>query len=409
MEQVQTQPASNALSINTQILSNLPDTLVANSSLADRAVAKVRADLGALTPGDITTVKVELMESNDAQLAGLQSKLKEAYNLMNERRSPFTRLFTEITSKFTAEEKKVVEIGNEVKALRDSWQREKARRNSIEQEKQAKELEKKQALIDARTYIARCIIEKFSTHAVDAIKRMHAKFYELTADELAGYTVALRKWTPALDQATWATFLEGVGNPKPQLITPEQLAGIRAEVETEQRPKLEKEWIESMTRERDGLVELVASRKKELERIAQQGEQAKKEADERIAREAQEREAQAKRDAEDKAQALEQAASVDSLNASFDVAAQSAPVVGMAKGTVVKKKYQPKSHKAHVAIIQWWVKERMSSMTLDELQTKLSFMRTAADKALNEGTVIEADGLEVVEDYSTRASSKKTA
>jgi hypothetical protein len=48
----------------------------------------------------------------------------------------------------------------------------------------------------------------------------------------------------------------------------------------------------------------------------------------------------------------------------------------------------------------------MSSMTLQELQTKLSFMRTAADKALNEGTVIEADGLEVVEDYSTRASRK---
>jgi hypothetical protein len=408
METVQNATQTQALAINTQILSNLPDTLVANSSLADRAVAKVRADLATLTPGDITTVAVDEMENNDAQLAGLQSKLKESYNLMNERRSPFTRLFTEITSKFTAEEKKVVEIGNEVKSLRDSWQREKARRNQIEQEKQALELQRKQSLIDAKTYIAKIIIDRFTAHAVDAIKRMHAKFYEQTADALAGYAAALSKWSPVLDAPTWASFLEGVGNPKPQLITPEQLAGIRAEVETEQRPKLEKEWIESMTRERDGLVEMVASRKMELERIAGDAE-AKRQADERIAQEAQEREAQAKRDAEDKAQALEQAASVDSLNASFDVAAQSAPVVGMAKGTVVKKKYQPKSHKAHVAIIQWWVKERMSSMTLDELQTKLSFMRTAADKALNEGTVIEADGLEVVEDYSTRASSKKTA
>jgi hypothetical protein len=407
MEQVQTQPASNALSINTQILSNLPDTLVANSSLADRAVAKVRADLGALTPGDITTVKVELMESNDAQLAGLQSKLKEAYNLMNERRSPFTRLFTEITSKFTAEEKKVVEIGNEVKALRDSWQREKARRNSIEQEKQAKELEKKQALIDAKTYIAKCIIDKFSTHAVAAIRRMHEKFYAQGAKELEAYAAALGKWSPVLDAPTWDSFTQLIANSKPQLITPEQHAELLREVCADQRPKLEKEWIESMTRERDGLIEMVASRKMELERIAGDAE-AKRQTDERIAQEAAEREAQAKRDAEDKAQALEQAASVDSLNASFDVAAQSTPVVGMAKGTVVKKKYQPKSHKAHVAIIQWWVKERMSSMTLEELQTKLSFMRTAADKALNEGTIIEADGLEVVEDYSTR-SSRKTA
>jgi hypothetical protein len=340
MEQVQTQPASNALSINTQILSNLPDTLVANSSLADRAVAKVRADLGALTPGDITTVKVELMESNDAKLAELQSKLKEAYNLMNERRSPFTRLFTEITSKFTAEEKKVVEIGNEVKSLRDSWQREKARRNAIEQEKQAKELEKKQALIDAKTYIAKCIIDKFSTHAVAAIRRMHEKFYAQDAAGIGAYAEALGKWSPVLDAPTWDSFTQLIANSKPQLITPEQHAELLREVCADQRPKLEKEWVESMTRERDGLIEMVPSRKMELERIAGDAE-AKRQADERIAQEAAEREAQAKRDAEDKAQALEQAASVDSLNASFDVAAQSTPVVGMAKGTVVKKKYQP--------------------------------------------------------------------
>jgi hypothetical protein len=408
METVQNGTQTQALAINTQILSNLPDTLVANSSLAERAVAKVRADLTDLTPGDITTVAVDVMENNDAQLAGLQSKLKESYNLMNERRSPFTRLFTEITSKFTAEEKKVVEIGNEVKSLRDSWQREKARRNAIVQEEAAKELEKKQALIDAKTYIAKCIIDKFSTHAVGAIRRMHEKFYAQGAKELEAYSTALGKWSPVLDAPTWDSFTQLIANSKPQLITPEQHAELLREVCADQRPKLEKEWIESMTHERDGLIELVPSRKMELERIAGDAE-AKRQADERIAQEAAEREAQAKRDAKDKAQALEQAASVDSLNASFDVAAQSTPVVGMAKGTVVKKKYQPKSHKAHVAIIQWWVKERMSSMTLEELQTKLSFMRTAADKALNEGTVIEADGLEVVEDYSTRASSKKTA
>jgi hypothetical protein len=407
METVQNGTQTQALAINTQILSNLPDTLVANSSLAERAVAKVRADLTDLTPGDITTVAVDVMENNDAQLAGLQSKLKESYNLMNERRSPFTRLFTEITSKFTAEEKKVVEIGNEVKSLRDSWQREKARRNAIVQEEAAKELEKKQALIDAKTYIAKCIIDKFSTHAVGAIRRMHEKFYAQGAKELEAYSTALGKWSPVLDAPTWDSFTQLIANSKPQLITPEQHAELLREVCADQRPKLEKEWIESMTRERDGLIEMVPSRKMELERIAGDTD-AKRLADERIAQEAAEREAQAKRDAEDKAQALEQAASVDSQNASFDVAAQSTPVVGMAKGTVVKKKYQPKSHKAHVAIIQWWVKERMSSMTLEELQTKLSFMRTAADKALNEGTIIEADGLEVVEDYSTR-TSRKTA
>jgi hypothetical protein len=404
MEQTQNQ----APAINTQILSNLPDTLVANSSLADRAVNAVTGQLAPFKAIDLTTVPVDTMEQHDATLATLQSKLKESYNLMNERRSPFTRLFTEITSKFTAEEKKVVEIGNEVKALRDNWQREKARRNSIEQEKAAKELEKKQALIDAKTYIAKCIIDKFTAHGVAVVKRMHAKFYEQNATELTEYADALGKWSPVLDDPNWDSFTQLIANSKPQLITPEQHAALLREVCAEQRPKLEKEWIESMTRERDGLIEMVPSRKMELERIAGDAE-AKRQADERIAQEAKDREEAAKRDAEDKAQALEQTASVDSLNASFDVAAQSTPVVGMAKGTVVKKKYQPKSHKAWAAMLQSWVKNDMANMTLDELQKKLGFVRTACEGRLNKGEVIEAEGLEAVEDYSTRAATKKTA
>lgn len=395
----------NTLAINTQILSNLPDTLVANSSLAERAVAKVTADIAQIKTIDLTTVDAQTMEVHDATLAGLQGKLKESYTIMNERRSPFTRLFTDITSRFTAEEKKIAEIGNEVKAIRDGWQKEKARRNAIAQADQQKELERKQALIDARTYFARCIIDKFTSHAVEAIKRMHSKFYAQDEKSLDAYTAALSKWTPALDSNTWNLFLEGIINPKPQLLTKEQCDDLLREVQDEQRPKLSAEWAESMTRERDALVELSPSRKMELQRIANDATAAA-EAQVRIEQEQRDREEQARKEAEDKAQALTAAADVDKMNSAFDTAAQSAPVVGIAKGTVVKKKYVPKSHKAHVAIVQWWVSNCMAKMTLDELQTKLSFMRTAADKALNDGVVIEADGLEVIEDYSTRASRK---
>jgi hypothetical protein len=390
-------------------LTALPGNVANWKIEADSLKSKADVFLAELQPIDFTKLTPEQLAKYDERLLNTILVIGGAFTRIEGQRKAGTAILDEVKQYTMIPEKTIGALPGSFKSYRDKIAAEVSRRNAIAAQEQAKELDKKQALIDARTYIARCIIDRFTAHAVDAIKRMHAKFYEQGAKQLEAYAGALSKWSPVLDAPTWASFLEGVGNPKPQLITPEQLAAIRAEVETEQRPKLEKEWSESMTRERDGLVELVPSRKMELERIAQQGDQAKKEADERIAREAQEREAQAKRDAEDKAQALEQAASVDSLNASFDVAAQSAPVVGMAKGTVVKKKYQPKSHKAHVAIIQWWVKERMSSMTLEELQTKLSFMRTAADKALNEGTVIEADGLEVVEDYSTRASSKKTA
>lgn len=387
-------------------LSQLPEVLTANASLADRAVSTVREQITPLKGIDLTTADVPTMERNDATLAALQTRLKDAYTLMNDRRKPFTQRMDEVKAMFTAEEKKIIAIGEEVKLLRDMWQKEKARRNAIAMEEQAKELERKQALIDCKTYFAKCIIDRFSTAAVEAIKRMHSKFYAQDAASLNAYASALAKWAPALDNITWANFLEGIVNPKPQLITKEQCDELLREVQEEQRPKLFAEWVESMTRERDALVELVPSRKMELERIAGD-EKAAAEAQARIEQEARDREAQAAQDAADKAAALEQAAEVDKLNTSFEVASQSAPVVGMAKGTVVKKKYAPKSHKGHVAIVQWWVSNCMAKMTLEELQTKLSFMRTAADKALNEGVTIEAEGLEVVEDYSTRASRKK--
>lgn len=388
-------------------LANMPNALLANQALAERAVLTVEKAIAPLLSIDLKTVDAQVMEQNDKALADFQSKLKETYTLMTDRRKPFTQRMDEIKSHFTACEAKVKTVGEKVKTLRDSWQGEKAKRQAAALAEQQKELEKKQALIDVRTYIAQRICDQFATLAVQTIKRMHETFYAKTITELDSYGVTLGKWTPGLSDDTWAQCTAGIGNPKPQFVTPEQMAAIQKEVEAEQRQRLSKEWVERMTQERNGLVELVPSRKMELERIAKEGEAAAKEAQERIAREAEEREAAALKEAADKAQALAAAAEVDKMNSSFDVASQAVPVVGISKGTVVKKKYVPKSHKAHVAIVQWWVSNCMALMTLEELQTKLSFMRTAADKALNEGVTIEADGLEVIEDYSTRAGSRK--
>jgi hypothetical protein len=343
------------------------------------------------------------MEQHDQSLAQLQTRLKDSYTLMNDRRKPFTQRMDEIKALFTAEEKKIVEIGNEVKAIRDGWQKEKGRRNQIALDEQQKEQERKQALIDCKTYFAKLIIDRFSTAAVDAIKRMHAKFYAQDAASLDAYAGALAKWTPQLDNITWTSFQQLIINPKPQLITQEQHAAMLAEVSEEQRPKLAQEWVTRMEQERNTLVELVPSRKMELERIAGD-EKAAKEAQKRIEREAREREEQARQEAADKAAALEQAAEVDKMNSAFDTAAQAAPVVGIAKGTSVKKKYVAKSHKAWAAMLQSWVKNDMANMTLEELGKKLGFVKTACEGRLNKGEMIEAEGLTWEADYSTRSS-----
>jgi hypothetical protein len=392
--------------INTEILKNLPDTLVENSALADRAVATVTETIAPLKAIDLTTVDATTMEAHDLTLTGLQTRLKDAYTIMNNGRSPFTKLFDEIKSKFTAEEKKVVAIGEEVKALRDGWQKEKARRNEIARKEAEAKQQASAALIEAKTYFAKHIVDRFSTTAVQTIQRMHSKFYSLSAAELDSYAAGLKGWSGALDNDTWNTFLTGMINPKPQLLTGEQMQLLLNEVVSEQKPKLSGEWKDRMTCERDGLVELVPSRKMELERIAGD-EAAKKEADDRIAQEQKEREELAKREREDRESALETNAEFEKVNAAFDAAAEGGNVVSLAKGTSVKRKYVPKSHAAWVAIIQSWVTNDMAKMTVDELGKKLSFMKTACEGRLNKGEELKAAGLEIEEDYSTRVSRSK--
>jgi hypothetical protein len=51
----------------------------------------------------------------------------------------------------------------------------------------------------------------------------------------------------------------------------------------------------------------------------------------------------------------------------------------------------------------------MNKLTIEELSKKLSFMVTAANEDLNKDITLEADGLTVEEDYTTRSTRRKTA
>jgi hypothetical protein len=53
-------------------------------------------------------------------------------------------------------------------------------------------------------------------------------------------------------------------------------------------------------------------------------------------------------------------------------------------------------------MLQSFVKHDLATMTLEEVQKKLGFVRTACEGRLNRGETIEAEGLKVEDDYSTR-------
>lgn len=94
---------------------------------------------------------------------------------------------------------------------------------------------------------------------------------------------------------------------------------------------------------------------------------------------------------------------VGKLNAAFE-SIPAEPVISLASGTSVKKKYVINSHTDYTLVMTFWVGHNMHLLTPDELSKKLSFMVTAANKALNDGVII--NGLSVEDDYSTRTNKK---
>ena len=100
-------------------------------------------------------------------------------------------------------------------------------------------------------------------------------------------------------------------------------------------------------------------------------------------------------------QAATATAEMDKLNNLYETTAAQ-PAIALSKGTTVKKKYNPTTHQAMVAIISRWVAKDMGLLTMEELTKKLSFMITAANRALNIGETLVAEGLFIEEDMTVR-------
>lgn len=374
----------------------LSAVLKQNQGLSERAVEALSNQLTTAKAVNLTGVDVLALDALDNTLVTSLQKADSALEIMDGDRKPYTQKMDEIKKLFTTAENSVKDLRDGLKGIRNSIAQEKARRIKVADEEKATRLKIEQGTITLRT----SIVSRYETalgEAVQAISdRIWKAFYAQSTETMA-------EWVQKFEMAQLPFTLPSIVVPfHPQI----NVMPISNEVSAAIAPQLAKDWAGRIDALKANIIELVPSRLAELQHIATDSS-AQAEADERIKKEENERANQAKKEAEEKQQALQTQAEADKLNASFEVASEAGPAIQMAAGTSVKLKYKPTSHAGHVAIIQAWVTKDMPLMTLEDLITKLSFMRTACDKRLNSGERIEAQGLEVVEDYSTRSASRK--
>jgi hypothetical protein len=369
-------------------LVNIPSIVDQNKSQALRAVAAISAKAKEIAAMDLATVDAQVMEAKYTELDTLMARGKNTLEQMEARRKPFTGFFDQIRKLFTGAEKDVQDALLELKSSMDAWQREKSRRQQLAQAEIDRKLAEEQAVIRLRAEQFTRYTNKLLLEIGRRIELLSNGFYAQGLTTIDAYAEQLRAMVPQLNGAEY-----------------DKIIGEATPLSAELYNQLSSEFMQKIHAERNRLLDLVESRKTELTRIAND-QHAADESRKRIEQENKDRQEALKQEQREREQTTQAIADAETMNAMFETAANATPVVGLSKGTRVKKRYTVQSHTGMIALLQSYIKYTLPTLSAEEMNKKFSFVVTAANTRLNDGEVIEAAGLSVEEDFSTTTRRK---
>jgi hypothetical protein len=271
--------------------------LVANETLADKAVKGGQALLDTIEGGEMT-------DEIDSALNTWQIKAKDAVKLLNGRRAPITQMMTKLAGYFTAQEnkldpKKADTVAAKIQSARDKW----ATFKAAEQRKKEQEILRQQNIAkerislkaDIQSHIRSIFNQKLSAFKTD----IQNKYNQLTLEnfeEIKAYISqrpvlypidAFRKIAPAV----FGAFLDPAEVEKMiyderELLYDELAAVFQENIEVEKSNTLE--LIPSRILELKEIAKAGAAEKKKLEaaaearRIAEEQRLAKEKSDQEL-------------------------------------------------------------------------------------------------------------------------------
>lgn len=351
---------------------------------AESAVAMYFAPWSAIK--DIKTVSFETAEAILSPLRQLRTLAADLEVSLHAERSPHTRKMTAVAGAVIDLEKRTKVRVDQIAAAENAWQTELLRRSKAAKDAADKVTKDAQSKVTAIAAIVQQMNVNFGKNLIASVESMTTKFNEQTIESLPGWIGQLKKWNG--------------GSYDPNMLLP-----YTGEVAHIQQALLDVGTLgdEYLLRIRDAITYLedcVPGRMAQLKtpndtvgEVVRVNDFA----------------ATILADVAQRNEITQQEEARDNLNASFG-AGLSAPMQESAgaKGKVVKKKYLVESRQAIQAIMQSWVTYSLPLLSIEELNAKLSFMRTAAGERLNAGhPALEAPGLSVIDDIATRTQRTK--
>lgn len=372
------------------IVSNAPAAYDENTISHDRCIAAGRAILAKMQQG--------MTDELDQQAATFIEKARKTVRKMNDKRSPLTKLFDEIRTTFTGMENDIdpTKSGTVPFLIQQERNRYAAKKREEEQRRQREALLRQQAEQARTKYRTDCdndYRDSFRGHLDFYIDGLRGLFQDVTLDNYDQRLADIQNASINFPADYVQIVRSSAPLPVAGIIPVEELQQIRTASLSALLPTFQKEFELSMRNEQLRILQLMPSKKQELQRAAQ----ASAEEAERIRKQMKEREeAEAKRLEQERLQREQQQrmeadmkAKQTEIGGLFDQASVVQPADQ--PKTSVKKKLVPLNVEAFPEIITlWWTKEGCH-LSVDELSKMFKKQITFCEKCAKDGEIIKSE------------------
>lgn len=369
------------------IVQDAPKAFSENQVSHDRCIAYGQGLLVKIQESGMT-------DELDQEAAKYINMSRATIKKMVDKRSPLTKLFDEIRSNFTTYENEIDPtkkdtVPYQLQQLRNQY----AAQKRAEEERNRQELLFKQQQQTARSQYESDIEEFFSRCANYAICEASNAITGLFG------SVTLDNYEERLATIKGYALTQGMLNfPEPNVIKPgivpfEELNAILQKAREEYIPMLHQRMAETLTQTKHQYIDLMPSKKAELERAAQAGaeeaERIRQQMAQREAEEAARKEQELREQQERERKEAEAKKQADAMGSLFDDAA-----AGMSAYTPkasVKKRLVPLNVEAFPEILSMWWQGEGKNLSVNELAKMFKKQITYCEKVAKDGEFINSE------------------
>lgn len=334
----------------------------------------------------------------DQQVAIFLEKARKTVRKMNDKRAPLTKLFDEIRTTFTGMENDIdASKSNSVPALLQAERNRYAAKKREEELARQREAMRQQQIEQASTkYRTDCdnhYRTQFRSYLDFHLEGLRNLFAEVTLDNYDDRMSVIANFNVTMSNDDELTISQTEPAYPPTIIPVLELSKIRHSVLADLMPTFHTEFERTLLEERQRILQLMPSKKMELERAAK----ASAEEAERIRQQMKEREeAEAKRMEQERQQREQQQrmeaemkAKQSEMGSLFDQAQVATPTYQ--PKTSVRKKLVPMNVEAFPEIItMWWTKEGCN-LSIEELTKMFKKQITFCEKCAKDGELIQSE------------------